>query len=389
MKAMSIKLSCRYFILGIFSLVLLLTKGYAADNNPEMNKQLNAVDKQITAVQKTLSKDKVHQDQLENDLQKIEIVIGQVGQNIHTLNQQIKLETIKLSVLNQQQLLYQQQLADQQQALANQIRAIYFVGQQNYFKLLLNQQNPSDLARNMMYFNYLNKNRLAMIADLNNILQQLRANQLQIAKQAQELKILRDQQNKQKQQSILGKQTRIQILAQLNKQINFNQQQLDQLNTNKKNLQQLIGQLQIASTQNQLKAMPISFAQLKGSLPWPTLGPITMHYNMPIDNSDLLSNGIMIKAPEGQNVYSIYPGRVMFAGWMKGFGLLMIIDHGDGYMSLYGSNESLFKKVGDDVDAGDLIAQVGETGGYSSSGLYFEIRYNGQPLNPEQWCKGR
>lgn len=376
----------QFFLIALFNLGLILP-GYAADSEKEMDQQLNAVDQQIVTVQTTLSKDKIRQDQLESDLQKIEVIIGQIGQNLHTLNKQMDLQATKLSLLRQQQLLYQQQLLEQQKALANQVRAIYFIGQQSYLKLLLNQQNPSELARNMTYFNYLNNNRLNMITDLNNLLKQLQANQQQITQQTKSLQVLRDQQNKQKQQFILGQQTRLQILTQLNKQIDVNQQQLSSLQLNKKNLQQLIEQLRQQSAENQVKSLPIPFAQLKGTLPLPTKGPVILHYNTPIDNSDLLTNGIMIKAPEGQNVYSIYPGRVMFSGWMKGFGLLMIIDHGGGYMSLYGSNQTLFKKVGADVDAGELIAQVGETGGYSKSGLYFEIRYNGQPVNPEQWCK--
>jgi septal ring factor EnvC (AmiA/AmiB activator) len=373
--------------ISLSMMVLVVPISYAADNSKDMNKQLQAVNNQINDVQQTLSQDQVRQDKLEKELQKIEVTIGQLTENLHVLDKQISLQMTKLSLLQQQQTIYQQQLTEQQSALAAQMRAAYFMGQQNYFKLLLNQQNPADITRNMTYFKYLNQNRLTLISGLNNTLNQLLTNQQQITQQTKSLQQLRDQQRLQKQQLVRGQQARIQLLSRLNQQIDTNKQQLGALQSNKKNLQRLIEQLQREAGQTQIASMPIPFAKLKGALPWPTRGPITLHYDTPIDNSDLTSNGIIIKAPEGQNVYAIYPGRVMFAGWLKGFGLLMIIDHGNGYMSLYGRNQSLFRKSGQDVNAGDLIAQVGETGGYAQSGLYFEIRYNGDPINPEQWCK--
>lgn len=373
--------------ISIMGITLITAPVYAINKSIDMNKQLQAVNKEINDVQQTLSQNQVHQDKLEKELQAIEVTIGQITENLHVLDKQISLQMTKLSLLKQQQALYQQQLTEQQTALADQIRAAYFMGQQNYFKLLLNQQNPTDITRNLTYFKYLNQNRLQLISSLDSTLKQLMTNQQQITEQTASLQQLRDQQRLQKQQLVRGQQARVQLLTRLNQQINTNKQQLDALQDNKKNLQHLIQQLQREAGQTQVITMPIPFAKLKGALPWPTRGPITLHYDTPIDNSDLTSNGIIIKAPEGQNVYAIYPGRVMFAGWLKGFGLLMIIDHGNGYMSLYGRNQSLFRKVGQEVNTGDLVAQVGETGGYDQSGLYFEIRYNGDPINPEQWCK--
>lgn len=359
----------------------------AGDNTDDMNKQLKVVNKQIDNVQSLLSQDKVDQSKLEKVLQKMEVAIGQLTENLHGLDKQIGLQMTKLSLLQQQQAIYQQQLSEQQSALALQIRGAYFMGQQNYLKLLLNQQNAADITRNLTYFKYLNQNRLALIAGLNSTLHELMLNQQQIEKQTTSLQQLRKQQQFQKQQLLREQQTRQKLLVRINQQMNTNTHQLNALQSNKKNLQQLIEHLQDEASTHTLSAMPIPFANLKGALPWPTRGVLTLHYNTPIDGSDLLSNGVIIKAPEGQNVYAIYPGRVMFAGWLKGFGLLMIVDHGGGYMSLYGRNQSLFKKVGQDINAGDLVAQVGETGGFNQSGLYFEIRYKGDPVNPEQWCK--
>lgn len=371
---------------GLLSLVFCLAHA-RADTNTDMAKQLQAINKQITAMQATLADDKVKRSQLEKDLQKTDIAVGQVAASLHSVDKELGLQATKLTILQQQQLLYQQQLTEQQTALADQMRAAYFMGQQNYLKLLLNQQDPTALSRNMTYFKYFNQHRLELITKLANTLTQLQQNEAQIVAQTQTLQVLRQQQQLQQQQLGQVQSTRQQLLARLDQQITTSQQQLGALTSNKRNLQSLIDNLQRQAAQAPIASMPIPFAKLKGALPWPTHGNISMHYNTPIDGSELLSNGVLIRAPEGQNIYSIYPGHVLFAGWLKGFGLLMIIDHGNGYMSLYGRNQGLFKKVGQDVNAGDLIAQVGESGGFNQSALYFEIRYNGDPVNPEKWCK--
>jgi septal ring factor EnvC (AmiA/AmiB activator) len=372
--------------MGLVSLMLAVAAA-RAETATDMTKQLQAVDKQITAIQATLSNDKVKRGQLEKDLQKTDIAVGQVAASLHSVDKELGLQAAKLAILQQQKLLYQQQLTEQQNALASQIRAAYFMGQQNYFKLLLNQQNPTAISRNMTYFKYFNQHRVELINKLATTVTQLQQNEAQIVAETQTLRVLRQQQQLQQQQLIQAQTTRQQLLTRLNQQITTNTQQLSTLTSNKKNLQNLIDNLQRQAAQTPMASLPIPFAKLKGALPWPTHGSISMHYNTPIDGSELLSNGVVIRAPEGQNVYSIYPGHVLFAGWLKGFGLLMIIDHGNGYMSLYGRNQGLFKKVGQDVNAGDLIAQVGESGGFSQSALYFEIRYNGDPVNPETWCK--
>ena len=122
-------------------------------------------------------------------------------------------------------------------------------------------------------------------------------------------------------------------------------------------------------------------------LPWPTIGKTVTHFGARVEQSDLKWSGILVRAPEGRDVTSIFPGTVVFADWLKGFGQLVIIDHGQGYMSLYGRNRNLYKQLGESVEAGERIAQVGQSGGFSESGLYFEIRHNGRPLDPERWLR--
>lgn len=131
------------------------------------------------------------------------------------------------------------------------------------------------------------------------------------------------------------------------------------------------------------------FLTLRGRLQWPSRGKLTTRYGSARKVGKLKWQGVNIKAPEGTEVHAISHGRVAFSDWLRGFGLLTIIDHGDGYMSLYGGNQSLFKEVGDWVEAGEVIAGVGNSGGRKNSALYFEIRHNGKPTNPLKWCRNK
>jgi septal ring factor EnvC (AmiA/AmiB activator) len=136
----------------------------------------------------------------------------------------------------------------------------------------------------------------------------------------------------------------------------------------------------------QLDLSHIAFTSLQGKLSWPTAGKVLTHFGAELGDSNLKYNGVLIQAPAGQPIHAIYAGRVIFANWLQGLGLLLIIDHGNGYMSLYGHNAALYKKVGDSVKPNDLIASVGDSGVPGPIGLYFEIRHNGQPVNPDAWC---
>ena len=130
-----------------------------------------------------------------------------------------------------------------------------------------------------------------------------------------------------------------------------------------------------------------AFASLKGKLYWPALGTVRALFGKPRKVAKIKWNGVIIKARRGNNVRAISHGRVAYADWLRGYGLLIIIDHGDGYMSLYGHNEDIRKETGDWVEEGEIIGSVGNTGGQAKTGLYFEIRHNGKPTNPKIWCR--
>jgi septal ring factor EnvC (AmiA/AmiB activator) len=186
-----------------------------------------------------------------------------------------------------------------------------------------------------------------------------------------------------------SRRERNQLLAELNRDIQNTELRLAQLKEDEQSLQELVKRLGRALAKIPSPRGSVRFAQLKGRLSLPAAGAITAHFGTPRHVGQLKWQGIVINAANGTDVKAVAPGRVVFADWLRGFGLLIILDHGDGYMSLYGYNQDLHKNVGDAVSAGEVIATVGNNGNHNQSGLYFELRHLGTPINPLHWCKSR
>lgn len=355
------------------------------ENINDQTNELNQVSQQIQGLQNSISQDRNQQENLQQQLQQTETKIGSFGKNLVDTTNQLKQENMTLAQLQAQQSSYQIQYLTQQSDLANDIRAEYMLGQHNYVKLLLSQSDAADASRMLVYYKYINQDRLTIISAIKKTLLQLATNKAQIQMHYQKLKQLQAQQTLSKTALENELQTRQQVLSQVNNSIQSKGQQLANLTANKQALENLIAKLKATAVNFPQPTVP--FAQMQGKLQWPTQGQITEHYGSSVDGTSMAATGIFITAPLQQPVRAVYPGRVVFADWLRGVGLLIIIDHGNGFMTLYGHNYSLYKKTGDIVRAGDEIATVGQSGGDDQTGLYFQIRENGQPLNPEQWCK--
>ena len=355
-----------------------------ADGIQNKTKQLQQINQQITQLKSTLIQDKDKQKDLYKDLQQQNLAITKTETELSHLNKKLSQQTIELAKLKIQQQNYQNNLNEQHKSLANQLRLAYYTGREPYLKILFNQQTANTIKRSLNYYAYINKARFELIHSLQDTLAQLANNQREIEQKSISLQQLQQSQTLQHHQLALHKHERQQVLAALNNEIQNKDQQLKQLLINKQTLETVLKKL----AENSFKAPPskVAFAKLKGKLSWPTNGPITKHFGNSIDQSELRYSGVIIAAPLGQSVRSIYQGRVVFANVLPGYGLLLILDHGNGFMSLYGHNQTLYKKVGNTVKAGDLVACVGNSSGRQKTGLYFEIRQNGRATNPEIWC---
>lgn len=343
---------------------------------------LQQIQNKIYHLRDSLNQAQSQQQQLQQQLQYAEMKMGELAVELEQTQSQIKTEKKALSHTSQQQTQDQNLINLQQQTLAEQSRAIYALSKHNYLQILLNQQNPATFERILTYYGYVNRQRTQLIKEFNTTLLQVNHHKVTQQRALEKLTHLEQQQHQQEQALFAAKKQREQLIQNLNHQITDKDQQLKILLANKSALEQVVKHLQ----KKYVNALHFILPHHAGKLPWPTAGKIIESFGTAIAESQLRSTGVIIKANQGQPVYAVAAGQVVFSKWMAGYGLLVIIDHENGLMSIYGRNNSLYKRVGDHVRAGELIATVGNSGGYTEPGLYFALREDGRPVNPAQWC---
>lgn len=326
------------------------------------------------------------QHHLREELRLTDQRIGKLIAVIRKLDHRIKQQNVELIQLQDKQKALRQALASHQSGLTQQVRNAYVMGQQQYIKLILNQQDPSAISRTLTYYNYFNKARISQIGRTRSTLSTLHDLQAKIARRKQSLADTHKSRLQDHQAVQSDRARRGMVLAKLDLQITEKGARLKLLHADEKRLTTLISQISeqlmdIPKLEVQYKA----FSLLKGKLPWPITGRLIARYGHSRHIGDLKWRGILIESTSNRQVRAVSHGRIAFAGWLRGFGLLMIIDHGSGYMSLYGRNESLFKEVGEWVEADESIAAISDRTGSIRQGLYFEIRRNGKPANPLAW----
>jgi len=277
----------------------------------------------------------------------------------------------------------------------------YLGGKQEYFKLLLNNQDPNQTARELQYYEYIAQSRAIWLKTMRGNLSKLNAVTAQARQKNIELATLQAEQALQKQNLLKEKNAHQQVLKKIALQLKQQRQEIGRLQRDENRLSKLLEKLSRIVAQpkpatrpknNSATAEPIqrtAFLSLKGKLPLPVKGKITNKFGSKRPDSPVIWKGLFIQAAASQMVSAVAPGRVIFADWLRGFGNLLIIDHGLGYMSLYGNNETLYKQVGDELQGGDTIAAIGNSGGNENYGLYFELRHEGNPLDPSKWIRGR
>ncbi len=324
---------------------------------------------------------------LARQLQESEQTIGRLVGTLRLLDGRLSDQQRRLEALRAQRAAQTEVLAQQRAVLARQVRAAYAMGRQEKVKILLNQQDPATVGRMLVYYDYLSRARAQKIESLREQLQRLMATEQEIQAEELELVRLRDEQASQLLAMKNSQDQRREVIAKITVELQDQGRELARLQSDERELNTLIKGLEQALADIPVEhPQQIQFAGLRGRLPWPASGRIVSRFGMP-RLGGLVWDGVMISAPEGREVRAVHHGRVAFADWLRGFGLLMIVDHGDGYMTLYGHNQSLFKEVGDWVAADEAIALVGSSGGRERAGVYFGIRFKGRPVNPTKWCR--
>ncbi|QKE65499.1 murein hydrolase activator EnvC [Aquipseudomonas campi] len=410
-------------VLALIVLTSLLAPAAFADEKAAAQQQLEAARADVAELKKLLEKLQKEKSGVQKDLKRTESEMGTLEKQVKGLQQEMNKSEQELQRLDQEKKKLQQSRLEQQRLIGIQARAAYQGGQQEPLRLLLNQQQPEKFSRTLTYYDYLGKARLEQLAAFNETLRQLANIETDITTQQTRLVEQKSALDSQREQLASVRKERQLALAKLNKEysardskLKARQQEQAELTRVLKTIEEtlarqareaaeaqrlaLLEQQQVHTPNN--KPLPLGpsvtssgasyggpFASAKGKLPWPVDGRLVARYGSPRGGDSRTKwDGVLIGASAGSQVHAVHGGRVVFADWLRGAGLLVILDHGNGYLSLYGHNQSLLKEAGDIVKAGESIATVGTSGGQDTPALYFAIRQQGRPSDPAQWCRG-
>jgi murein hydrolase activator len=364
-------------LLALTALTVITAVTADAANSRKTEAQLRALSQKIDRMTQQVSHDALERERHSAALRAAEMSLGQARGEIGRLNHEYAERSAERTALAQERDREQQSLSRERASLAGQLRAAYMLGSQEPLKLLLNQRDPLHSSRLYTYYSYFGRARADQIAQIQARVQHLEELDAQLAQQQSDLNQLKTAQQSQLQQLERARDDRQTVLASFNAAAQTREQSLARLKTQQADLERLLKELD-----HSLKTVPppdvsSAFGRARGQLAWPVAGRVTENYGSR-RASGISWEGVVIATERGAPVN---------ADWLPGLGLLVIVDHGEGYMSLYGHNDRLLKATGESVAAGDPIAAAGDTGGRASPELYFEIRRGGKPVDPTPWFR--
>ncbi|MFV1872646.1 MAG: murein hydrolase activator EnvC family protein [Oleiphilus sp.] len=324
---------------------------------------------------------------LSQELKNSELKINRLSKQIRSGNSKIKDNQQTLETLKTKLSALESDLGKHKAFLSKQIQIAYFQEEHSQIKLLLNTDNPQDIARQMQYFEFIKDARKNKIDEVNQVLDKIKKTKQKIHDQTLALSKQTRARESQQHELIAAIKNKKVLLSKLEGTIKTNAQRLEKMRADQTRLKNLLNELEAKLANIPMPSDSAPFKQQKSKLPWPSHGKVIAEYGSSIAEGKLRLNGIRIASQENDPVSSIYSGRVIFSNWIRGFGLLIIVDHGDQFMSLYGNNKSLTKETGDWVRVGETIAFSSDHSNSQESGLYFEIRKNGKPVNPRHWLR--
>lgn len=426
----------------LLALLLALTLSPAlADQRSETQQQLEQTRQDIDELKKLQEQLDKERSSVQQQLRKTESEMGELEKQIRSLQDEMGTREKEIQRLDQEKKKLQSSRLEQQRLIAIQARAAYQSGRQEYLKLLLNQEQPEKLSRTLTYYGYLGSARVKQLDAFNTTLRQLAEVESSISGQQSQLTEQRSALDQRRSELAAVREERAQVLTKLNRDYASSESKLELRQAEQAELGRVLKRIEeeiarrareeeearqralaeerrlreqlerqqreqeraLASAPRQKtpKPQPLTlvssgagyggpFAEARGRLPWPISGRLIARYGSPRGEDNRATwDGVLISASAGSPVRAIHDGRVVFADWLRGSGLLVILDHGNGYLSLYGHNQSLLKNAGDIVKAGEPIATVGTSGGQETPALYFAIRQQGRPTDPAQWCRAQ
>lgn len=374
--------------LSILALNLIVPLDYVSAADDQQQARLEKLDRSISKLEKKLRSRDKQKDSLQNELKKVEVEASQLKGNLRKLGKEIRTVVAELSILRHQETDLQARIVQQADVIAEQIAAAHKLGDQEPIKLLLNQENPQQLARMFKYYDYFLQARSEKIASYMNDVESLTEVIARIS--SQQLALKRSQSDlKSGQEKLRGRVAKRSVtLKQLDASLVSDKKKLGSLQRERSELEEILSAVEEAVADMTLPSNYKPFLSRKGKLSWPLKGRVAHSYGSQ-RSGELRWEGWLISASAGAAVNAVHNGRIVFSNYLRGFGLLAIVDHGDGYMTLYAHNQELLKDTGDWVQSNELVARAGDTGGLNKPALYFEIRSQGKPADPKVWLEKR
>ena len=355
------------------------------DTRDQTSEQIEALRAEITVIQARLASQESERDALQDALREAEVQIGELDRQLGALSQERRALQQELNALDAEGEQLRQAQRQRTDTIDASIQQLWLLQQGGGFRVWLGDQNPQDVARNLAYFQTLIEAQQQMIAEYELGLEAIAENRSRTAQAETALRERAAATEATKTTLTDQRETRQATLAQISQQVQDDQQRLNVLERDQARLNALLGELEaVAAAAPPEPRMP--FADAQGTLAMPVSGTLKNRYGAR-RNADIRWRGWLIAADEGEPVRAVHGGDIIYADWLRGQGLLMVVDHGEGWLSLYAQNHSLLRGVGDRVSAGDIIAKAGASGGSETSGLYFEIRHRGEPVDPGEWIR--
>ncbi|WP_295383753.1 peptidoglycan DD-metalloendopeptidase family protein [uncultured Thiodictyon sp.] len=381
-------LPCARCLAGALALVLTFAAGAGDDPIDARERALVDLQQQVETVGAALTDQNAERAALLVELEGRERDVAALAIAGRELDDRVREQTRVTEELHGREGQVQAALAEELKHLSELLRTAYAMGRADGLRLLLNQQDPVRASRVMSYFAYFNRGRVRGLQAVEASARRLTRLVQEAELEAQRLQELAIEQANARARLEAAKQERAQVLKGLEQTIASREQTLAGLNREAESLKLLVTQLrQRAQIHAELEIEHDPFSRRQGRLAWPLLeGRRQVDFGAKKVDSDLAWDGVLLAAHEGEEVRAVYHGRVVYADWLLGFGMLLVIDHGDGYLSFYGHNEALLKEVGEWVSANEVIALSGNSGGRDEPVLYFAIRHNGEPIDPALWC---
>ena len=365
-------------------------RGALAESDYEVQSDLNNVRVRLEATARELAEAYGEHDAHTRALAQSELLAADIRREIVRLDEDRATAHQRAGAARRASDETRAELAERRHQLARAVRASWRFARRDPIARLLDLESLHEIDRLLAYHSIIERAHAEKIRGVADAVARLEAQETTVAEEVAAIAALRDERRRRLAELEERRAARADAMRALAERIRDREGRVAQLQADERQLLELIDALRASLTDDALRIRgQRTFKELRGELPWPVEGAVLARFGAARGESGLTWRGMLIGAPAGATVHSIHGGRVAFADWLRGFGLMLIIEHEDGFMSLYGHNETLLRETGDWVEPGEIIATVGDSGGHSRPALYFEIRSAGRPVNPQAWCAGR